>query len=217
MADVGRRRAPSAFLDSLPHHLRHRDAMAVRRSPGDEAPMTKGALVDSLLDDGLGLQSANRLLIELVDNELIEQIQRLYFSYRPVERTETDIPILYLNVEREDRRRERRSHPGPVRSTTPSAGPTAQNFYLRPRQRTYLDSCLRAPSGPDGLSGDGLSPRPRSWSVAPRRTAIEVQFSPHRGPLSPSDSKSKQVQSVLDPRHKIRDLIWCPDVQHRNP
>lgn len=103
MADVERGQAPSAFLDSLLHHLRHRDTMAVRRSPGDEAPRTKEALVDLLLDDGLGLQSANRLLIEfeIVDNELIERIQSLYFFYQPVERTETDVPILYLNAERE--------------------------------------------------------------------------------------------------------------------
>lgn len=75
--------------------------MAVRRSPTDPLPMTKEALVDSLLDDGLGLQSANRLRIEFefVDNELVERIQSLYFFYRPVERTETDVPILYLDAE----------------------------------------------------------------------------------------------------------------------
>ncbi len=95
MADVERGQAPSAFLDALTHHLRHRDTMAVRRSPTDPLPMTKEALVDSLLDDGLGLQSANRLRIEfefeIVDNELVERIQSLYFFYRPVECTETDI------------------------------------------------------------------------------------------------------------------------------
>ena len=63
MADVDGGRPPSAFLDALTHHLRHRDTMAVRRSPTDPLPMTKEALVDSLLDDGLGLQSANRLRI----------------------------------------------------------------------------------------------------------------------------------------------------------
>lgn len=105
MADVERGQAPSAFLDSLTRHLRHRDTMAVRRSPDDVSPMTKEALVDSLLDEGFGLQSANRMVIEyefeIVDNELIERIQNLYFFYRPVGPTESDIPILYVNAERE--------------------------------------------------------------------------------------------------------------------
>lgn len=91
-----------AFLDSLTTRMRQRDTMMVRRSPESDDSMTVAALSDTLLDDGVGLNSANRLFIEYQwvtqDNELVETIQSFQFVFRPAGQTERDVPIMYVDA-----------------------------------------------------------------------------------------------------------------------
>lgn len=104
MASVESGQATRAFLDSVAARLRGTDTLTVRRSRDAGDPITASALNDSLLQDGLGMQSANRVMIdyefEVVDNELIEEIQGLQFLYRPPSSTEQDVPVMYVDAER---------------------------------------------------------------------------------------------------------------------
>jgi hypothetical protein len=103
IANIDEGQAPRAFLDTVATRLRKRDTLTVRRTPDGER-LTAQALSDSLLEEGLGLQSANRILIqyqfEVIDNEFVEQIQSVEFIYRPTAQNDTDVPILYLDAER---------------------------------------------------------------------------------------------------------------------
>lgn len=104
MAAVESGQATRAFLDSVAARLRANDTLTVRQSRDASEPITASALNDSLLQDGLGMQSANRVMLdyefEVVDNELIEEIQGLQFLYRPPSNTEQDVPIMYVDAER---------------------------------------------------------------------------------------------------------------------
>jgi len=57
----------------------------------------------------------------------------------------------------------------PCLTFTENAGASQKSF------RTWFRSCIRDPSGPDGLAGDGPSPRPRSWSGAALRCDARVR------------------------------------------
>lgn len=91
-----------AFLDSLTTRMRQRDTMKVQRSPEAGDSMTVAALRDTLLDEGVGLTSANRLFIEYQwvtqDNELIETIQSFHFVFRPAGERSRDVPIMYVDA-----------------------------------------------------------------------------------------------------------------------
>jgi len=104
LTDVESGQGTRALLDTVATRLRKQDTLVVRRSPQHE-PTTVYALTDSLLDKGLGMQSANRILVdyefEIVDNELIEQIRSLQFVYRTSRPAEPDVPILHVNAQRE--------------------------------------------------------------------------------------------------------------------
>jgi hypothetical protein len=92
------------FLDSLVNQIRMRDSVRVRREPGGER-MTLADIQNTLIDEGVGLFSANRLFIEyafeIQDNEFIEVIQSLHFVFRPQAAGENDIPVLYVTGNRE--------------------------------------------------------------------------------------------------------------------
>jgi len=104
LAEMETGRAPRAFLDSLATRLRKSDTLKIRRSKDMTAAMTAQALSDTLLEKGLGFQSANRVIIdyefEVVDNELVEEIRGMQFLYRPPSRTEGDVPIMYVETDR---------------------------------------------------------------------------------------------------------------------
>jgi hypothetical protein len=91
------------FLDSLVNELRARDSMRVRREPG-RAPMTLSDLQDDLLEQGLGLFSANRVLIgytfRIRDNEFIETIRSFRFIFRSESADTEDVSILYATGDR---------------------------------------------------------------------------------------------------------------------
>jgi len=92
------------FLDSLVNQIRMQDSVRVRREPGGER-MTLADIQNTLIDEGVGLFSANRLFIEyafeIQDNEFIEVIQSLHFVFRPQATGENDIPVLYVTGNRE--------------------------------------------------------------------------------------------------------------------
>lgn len=104
MADVKTGHATRAFIDTVANRLRKSDTLMVRRSRDGE-PMRLQTLQDSLVADGVGLQSANRMFIDyefqIVDNELIEEIQDIQLIFRPPSTTERDISVLYLDAEQE--------------------------------------------------------------------------------------------------------------------
>lgn len=104
MTDVNPGQSTRAFIDTVAARLRNSDTLQVRRTKEGEL-MDIQTLTDSLLEEGVGLYSANRLFIdyefEVVDNEFIEEIQDIKLIYRPASSGEGDIPILYLDAERE--------------------------------------------------------------------------------------------------------------------
>ena len=89
------------FLDSLVTAVQERDTLRVRREAGGEE-MTLKALQNTLIEDGIGLFSANRAFIEyrfeIRDNRFVEIIQNVHFIFRPPSSGETDVPLLYADA-----------------------------------------------------------------------------------------------------------------------
>lgn len=92
------------FLDSLVNEIRMRDSVRVRREPGGER-MSLDDIQSTLIEEGIGLFSANRLFIEYAfeirDNEFIEVIQSLQFIFRPEGTGQEDLSVLYVTGNRD--------------------------------------------------------------------------------------------------------------------
>ena len=87
------------FLDSLGNEIRMRDSVRVRREPGGDR-MSLDAIQSTLIEEGIGLLSANRLFLEYAfeirNNEFIKVIQSPHFIFRPEGTGEEDLSVLYV-------------------------------------------------------------------------------------------------------------------------
>lgn len=96
-----------ALLDTLVNYLEREDSLMVRRAPDQPTKYSAGELSNVLIDaEALDISSANNVFIDYrfaVDRDGFEEnITALYFIFRPAGTGEEDIPIMYLNVKKEE-------------------------------------------------------------------------------------------------------------------
>lgn len=102
VSEVKSGRPNRAFLDSLVQQMRARDSIRVRRSPEADDRVTLSRLQETLLEQGLGLFSANRVFVQYEfktrGDNFVEQIRSLHYVFRPPAGGQTDVDILYLDA-----------------------------------------------------------------------------------------------------------------------
>lgn len=89
------------FLDTLSSViLRNPTAIAFKREPGDENTISFDELDNQLLDEGFDLSSANFMIIsykfEADQQGFRQNIEDIYFLYRPEGGSDIDTPIFYV-------------------------------------------------------------------------------------------------------------------------
>jgi len=90
-----------ALLDTLLNVIDRSDSLMVKRSPEDATRMPISELENTLLDQGIGLSSANNVFIdyrfEVNRDGFRERVTELFFIFRPPGTGEEDIPIMHLS------------------------------------------------------------------------------------------------------------------------
>jgi hypothetical protein len=91
-----------ALLDTLVNTIDRSDSLMIKRSPESATRIPVSELENSLLNEGIGLTSANNVFIdyrfEVNRDGFEEKITELFFIFRPPGTGEEDIPIMYLSA-----------------------------------------------------------------------------------------------------------------------